>query len=158
MFKYFLKIILPPLFAFFSFALFVKYTPSFHEVHGLEDLGEYTAQGLIAYYKLFAPGQLVIALLTQWLVMMPLWKKILANHKTAIPIFFVMLLVCVVAAFGLAYIIWDPATPWSSFIKIGLLMTGVQVFYWIMNFLLLYLLDFKAFKAPAPTTETETAI
>ncbi|MES2808773.1 MAG: hypothetical protein V4619_09125 [Bacteroidota bacterium] len=155
MFKYFLKIILPPLFAFFSFALFVKYTPSFHEVNGLEDLGEYTAQGLIAYYKLFAPGQLLIAIITQWLIMMPLWKKILANHKAATPIFFAVLLVCIVAAFGIAYIIWDPATPKSSFIKIGLFMTAVQVYYWIVNFLVLFLLDYKAFKLAPAAAEKE---
>jgi hypothetical protein len=154
--KYLVKIILPPLFAFFSFALFVKYTPSFHEVKGLEDLGEYTTQGLIAYYKIFAPGQIVIALLTQWLIVMPLWKKILAKHHAAIPVFLCILLVCIIAAFGLAYIIWDPATSKSRFFKIGLFMTGVQVFYWVLNFLLLYLLDYKAFKTQAPASETDT--
>lgn len=155
MFKYFLKIILPPLFAFFSFALFVKYTPTFHAVNGLDDLGEYTAQGLIAYYKIFAPGQIVIALLTQWLIVMPLWKKILANHKAAIPIFIAILLVCIIAAFGLAYIIWDPTTLRNRFFKIGLFMTGVQVFYWVLNFLLLYLLDYKAFKIAPAAAEKE---
>lgn len=155
MFKYLIKIILPPLFAFWTFALFVKYTPSFHEVNGLDDLGDYTLQGLIAYYKIFAPGQILIAIITQWLIMMPLWKKILANHKAAVPIFIGVILVCIVAAYGLAYIIWDPATQLSSYIKIGLFMTGVQVFYWTVNFLSLYLLDYKAFKRPAPSTETE---
>ncbi|MFD2147285.1 hypothetical protein [Mucilaginibacter antarcticus] len=155
MFKYLIKIILPPLFAFFAFALFVKYTPSFRSVNGMQDLGEYTTEGLIAYYKLFAPGQIAIALITQWLIMMPLWKKILGNHKAAIPIFLIMLLICLLTAFGLAYIIWDPATPQSSFIKIGLFMTGVQAFYWIVNFLTLYLLDVKAFNANKPVTEPE---
>jgi hypothetical protein len=153
--RYLLKIILPPLFAFFAFALFVKYTPSFHQVNGLEDLGEYTTQGLIAYYKIFAPGQILIAVLTQWLIVMPLWKKILANHKAAIPVFLTILLICLIAAFGLAYIIWDPATTKTRFVKIGLFMTGVQVFYWVLNFLLLCLLDWKAFKTPVPATETE---
>lgn len=157
MFKYLIKVILPPLFAFWSFAIFIKFIPDFHAVNGLGDLGEYTAEGLIAYYKIFAPGQIAIALLTQWLIMMPLWKKILSNHKAATPIFLAMILVCVIAAYGLAYIIWDPATPLSNFIKIGLFMTGVQVFYWTLNFLLLYLLDYKAFKTNAqPDTETNT--
>jgi hypothetical protein len=153
--KYLVKIILPPIFAFFAFAIFVKYTPSFHQVNGLEDLGEYTAQGLIAYYKIFAPGQILIAVLTQWLIVMPLWRKILAKHHAAVPVFLSILLVCIIAAFGLAYIIWDPATTKAHFIKIGLFMTGVQVFYWVLNFLLLYLLDYKAFKTPASASEID---
>jgi hypothetical protein len=154
--KYLVKIILPPLFAFWAFALFVKYIPSFHQVKGLEDLGEYTTEGLIAYYKIFAPGQIIIALLTQWLIIMPLWKKILANQKAALPIFCGILLVCLIAAFGLAYIIWDPATTRDRFLKIGLFMTGVQLFYWVLNFLFLYLLDFKTFNKPLTRTETDT--
>jgi hypothetical protein len=155
MLKYFIKIILPPLIAFWAFAIFVKLTPDFHKVHGLEKLGDFTVPGLIAYYKIFAPGQIAIALLTQWLIAMPLWKKILAKPISAVLIFSLMLLVCAGCAFGLAYIIWDPATPLSECIKIGLFMTGVQVFYWVINFLTLYLLDFKSFKKAKPEAETE---
>jgi hypothetical protein len=153
--KYLLKIILPPLFAFWAFAVFVKFTPDFHRVHGLENLGDYTVPGLIAYYKIFAPGQILIAILTQWLIVMPLWKKILVKHHAAVPVFLSILLVCVIAAFGLAYIIWDPAITKSHFVKIGVFMTGVQVFYWVLNFLLLYLLDFKAFRKAEPEAEIE---
>jgi hypothetical protein len=153
--KYLVKIILPPLFAFWAFAILVKFTPDLHRVNGLENLGEYTVPGLIAYYKIFAPGQILIALLTQWLIAMPLWKKILAKPGSAILIFSLTLLICAICAFGLAYIIWDPATTVSNFIKIGLFMTGVQVFYWVINFLSLYLLDFKSFKKARPEAETE---
>ncbi|NNU33029.1 hypothetical protein HK413_00335 [Mucilaginibacter sp. S1162] len=118
-------------------------------------MGDFTVPGLIAYYKIFAPGQIVIALLTQWLIAMPLWKKIPAKPASAILIFSLILLVCAICGFGLAYIIWDPTTPLSECIKIGLFMTGVQVFYWVINFLCLYLLDFKSFKKVAPETETE---
>ncbi len=155
MLKYLIKIILPPLLAFWVFALFVKFTPNLHRVNGLEKLGDFTVPGLIAYYKIFAPGQILIALLTQWLIAMPLWKKILAKPKAAILIFSLMGLVCTLCAFGLAYIIWDPATPLSSFIKIGLFMMGVQAFYWGIDFLVLYLLDFKSFKKAKPETQTE---
>ncbi|MGF7077843.1 hypothetical protein [Mucilaginibacter sp. UYCu711] len=155
MLKYLIKIILPPLIAFFAFALFVKLTPDLHRINGLENLGDYTVPGLIAYYKIFAPGQILIALLTQWLIAMPLWKKILAKPKAAILIFSLMLFVCTVCAFGLAYIIWDPATAVGYLIQIGLFMTGVQVFYWVINFLSLYLLDFKSFKKAKPEAETE---
>jgi len=153
--KYLIKLILPPLFAFWTFALFIKYTPFFHHVDGLGSLGEDSVYGLIAYYKIFAPVQIAIALLTQFLIAMPLWKKIVAKPKAAITIFSVMLLVCLILAFGLGYVIWDATTPISHLVNIGLFMTGVQLFYWIINFLLLYLLDWKAFRKTAPTAETD---
>lgn len=154
MLKYFIKIILPPLFAFWAFALFIKFTAFFHYVD-TKSIGEDSVYGLIAYYKIFALGQIAIAELTQFLIVMPLWNKILAKPRAAITIFSIMLLVCLIFAFGLAYIIWDPVTKIGHLLDIGLFMTGVQLFYWILNFLLLYLLDWKAFRKPAPTAETE---
>ncbi|MCC8423403.1 hypothetical protein [Mucilaginibacter sp. UR6-11] len=157
--KYLLKIILPPLFAFWAFAAFIKFTPFFHHVDGMANLGEDTVYGLIAYYKIFAPVQIIIALLTQFLIVMPLWRKILAKPRSAIVIFTIMFFVCLILAFGLGYVIWDAATPVSRLIAIGFFMTGVQLFYWIFNFLILYLLDWKAFRKTAQpsTIETDTS-
>ncbi|MDB5004841.1 MAG: hypothetical protein JWQ34_3066 [Mucilaginibacter sp.] len=152
--KYLIKLILPPLFAFWAFAGFIKFTPFFHYVD-TKSIGEDSIYGLIAYYKIFALGQIVIAELTQFLIVIPLWNKILARPRSAITIFSIMLLVCLIFAFGLAYIIWDPVTKIGHLLDIGLFMTGVQLFYWVLNFLLLYLLDWKAFKKTAPATETE---
>jgi hypothetical protein len=152
--KYLIKIILPPLVAFWLFAGFIKFTPFFPHVD-TKSIGEDSVIGLIAYYKIFAIGQIVIAVLTQFLIVMPLWNKILAKPKSAITIFSIMLFLCAAFAFGLAYIIWDPITKTSHLMDIGLFMTGVQLFYWVINFLLLYLLDFKAFRKTAPAAETE---
>lgn len=153
--KYLLKIILPPLFAFWAFAGFIKFTTFFHYVD-TKSIGEDSVYGLIAYYKIFAFGQILIAVITQFLIVMPLWNKILAKPKSAITIFGALFLVCLIFAFGLAYIIWDPVTKVGHLLGIGFFMTGVQLFYWVINFLLLYLLDFKAFKTPTPDTETNT--
>jgi hypothetical protein len=148
--KYLIKIILPPLFSFWLFAAFIKFTPFFHYVD-TKAIGDDSVYGLIAYYKIFALGQILIALLTQYLIVMPLWRKILAKPKAAITIFSLMFLTCLLFAFALAYIMWDPATKIGHLLDIGFFMTGVQLFYWIFNFLLLYLLDWKAFrKAPEP--------
>jgi hypothetical protein len=152
--RYLLKIILPPLVAFWLFAGFIKFSPFFPHVD-TKSIGEDSVIGLIAYYKVFALGQILIAVITQFLIVMPLWDKILAKPKAAITIFSVMFLVCLLFAFVLAYIIWDPITKTSHLLDIGFFMTGVQMFYWIINFLLLYLLDWKAFKTPAPAAETE---
>ena len=148
----FLRIILPPVFAFWIFAVIIKYNPLFHySFTGLSDIGDGSASGLITYYKIFAPFQIIIALLTQYLIILPLWDKILIRHKASIGIFIGILLVCIIAAGGLAYTIWDKAVGVGHLIHIGLFMTGVQLFYWLMNFLVMFVLDWKTFrKGDAP--------
>jgi hypothetical protein len=153
--KYLLKIILPPLVAFWLFAGLIKFTRFFPHVD-TKSIGEDSIIGLIAYYKIFAYGQILIAIITQFLIVMPLWRKILAKPKAAITIFSTMFFVCLIFAFGLAYIIWDPVTKISHLLEIGFFMTGAQLFYWIVDFLILYLLDWKAFKKTAANIETTT--
>jgi hypothetical protein len=149
----FLKVIVPPLVAFFVFAVIIKYNPLHHSFEGLSDIGDGSASGLISYYKIFAPFQLVIAVLTQYLIILPLWDKIVARHKAAIGIFIGLILVCVIAAGGLAYIIWDRAVGAEHLIHIGLFMTGVQLFYWLINFLVMFLFDIKSFLKKDKATE-----
>lgn len=141
----FLKVIVPPVVAFWVFAIIIKYNPLHHTFEGLSDIGDGSAAGLINYYKIFAPFQLIIAILTQYLIILPLWDKIVARHKAAIGIFIGLILVCVIAAGGLSYIIWDRAVGTEHLIHIALFMTGVQLFYWFINFLVLFLFDIKSF-------------
>lgn len=155
MLKYLVKVILPPLFAFWSFALLVKHSPSFHQVD-IHNLGDDSVYGLISYYKIFAPAQIAIALLTQILIAIPLWKKIIASRAAAISIFSVLVIICTIFAFGIAYTIWDPATGKSRLYNIGFFMTAVQLYYWIINFLILYLLDWKLIRAPKANPDDET--
>ncbi|HWZ35928.1 MAG TPA: hypothetical protein VNW51_07185 [Mucilaginibacter sp.] len=154
MFKYLVKVILPPLFAFWSFALLVKYSPSFHTV-GISKLGDDSVYGLISYYKIFAPAQIVIALLTQILIAIPLWRKIVAGRTAAISIFSVLVVICAIFAFGIAYIIWDPTTGKNRLYSIGVFMTAVQLYYWTVDFLLLYLLDWKLISASKAKADDE---
>ncbi|MDB4920495.1 hypothetical protein [Mucilaginibacter sp.] len=155
--KRFVKVILPPLIAFWAFAVFIKFTPFFHYVNGASQIGEDSVYGLISYYKVFAPGQILIAVLTQWLIIMPIWDKILAKPKAATLIFISIALVCLIFAFGIAYAIWDKTTGVTHLADICLFMTGVQLFYWIFNFLTLYLLDWKTFKKTISINKEEPA-
>jgi len=147
--KRFVKVIFPPLIAFWAFAVFLKFSPFFHSVGGSDEIGSDSVYGLISYYKVFAPAQILIALLTQWLIVMPLWDRILAKPKSAIIIFPLIVIICLAFAFGIAYVIWDTATGDKHLVEICLFMTGVQLFYWIINFLLLLLIDWKAFRKTA---------
>ena len=156
MLKYLVKVILPPLFAFWLFAVLIKYSPSFHKI-GAESAGEDTVYGLISYYKVFAPAQITIALLTQILIAIPLWRKIVAGRTAAMSIISVLVVICAIFAFGIAYVIWDPATGSDRLYSIGFFMAAVQWYYWTVNFLILYLLDWKSIKGPKakPGGETE---
>ena len=139
----FLKVIIPPLLAFVIFALLMKYDPSKYSLEGLSDIGDGSASGLITYYKIFAPFQFIIAVLTQYLIIMPLWDRILRKHRSALAIFICMILVCLAAASGLSYVIWDRAAGTQHLMHIIEFMTGVQVLYWAINFLMLAILDWR---------------
>lgn len=140
----FIRVILPPLVAFLIFAAIIKYNPFSYTFEGLSNIGDGSAYGLITYYKVFAPFQLLIALLTQYLVILPLWDRILANPKTVIGVFTGIALICAVLAIGLAYMIWDPQTGTRHLVHVAVFMAGVQLFYWLINFIMLFLLDMKA--------------
>lgn len=142
----FLKIILPPLVAFAVFAAIIKYNPLQQNFEGLADIGDGSASGLITYYKIFSPFQFVIALLTQYLIVLPLWDKIVNRPRAAIWIFITITLICVIAASGIAYMIWDRAIGQKHLYHIALFMTGVQVFYWLINFLVLFVMDWRNFR------------
>lgn len=141
----FLRVILPPLTAFIVFAIIIKYNPLKYSFEGFSDIGDGSAAGLINYYKIFAPFQFIVALLTQYLIILPLWDKILIRHRAAISIFIGITLVCLLAAGGIAYIIWDRAIGVRHLIHIALFMAGVQLFYWLINFLVMLLLDWNTF-------------
>ena len=151
--KYLVKVILPPLFAFWIFAVLIKYS-SLHQV-GMESAGEESVRGLISYYKIFAPAQIAIAILSQILIGIPLWRKIVASRSAAISIFSVLFVICAIFAFGIAYVIWDPATGRERLYSIGFFMAAVQWYYWTADFLALYLLDWKAIRASKTKPDEE---
>jgi hypothetical protein len=151
----FLKVIVPPLVAFWAFALLIKFTPFFHHVDGLSQIGEDSVYGVISYYKVFAPVQIVIALLTQWLFIMPIWDRVVVRPKQEATVFIGITLLCLAVACGISYIIWDPLTGRKHWIDNCLFMTGVQLFYWLVNFLALLLLDFKAFRKANTVEEAD---
>jgi predicted permease len=143
------------------FAAIIKYNPLHHNFEGLSDIGEGSASGLISYYKIFAPLQFIIAVLTQYLIIMPLWDRILRKHKSAFTVFTCVILVCAIAAAGLSYVIWDRTMGAEHLKHITLFMTGVQVLYWAINFLMLAILDWRELqrsgKADAESTKPEKA-
>ena len=151
--KKLLKVILPPLVAFLIFAALVKYGPLAKHIGGLAQIGNETLFGLMSYFKIFGPLLFLTALLTQLLIVMPLWRNVLNNHTRLFITLFGICLFTVLLSAAISYIIWDEATGTSHLVTIFLFMGGVQAFYWIINFVVLYLLDWKAFKAVVAVTD-----
>lgn len=142
------QILLPPFAAFLIFALLIKFGPLAKHIGGLPDIGNETLYGLMDYFKTFAPLLFLTALLTQLLIIIPLWRRILKKaHKLTNILIFVCATTTVLSA-AVSYVIWDKATGTGHLISIFLFMAGVQVFYWLMNFGVLYLMDRAAFMTP----------
>ncbi len=146
--KKLLKIVLPPLAGFIIFAGLVKFGPLAKHIGGLPDIGNETLYGLMDYFKIFTPLLFLTALLTQLLIIIPLWRKILSRaHRLMNILIFVCVVTTVLSAL-ISYIIWDNATGTGHLISIFLFMAGVQAFYWMINFGVLYWLDKREYNLP----------
>jgi hypothetical protein len=150
--KKLLKIILPPLTAFFIFWIFIRFRPLAKHIGGLPDIGNETLYGLMDYFKLFTPLLFLTALLTQLLIIIPLWRKILSKAHHLMHIMSFVCSVTTVLSAIISYVIWDNATGVGHLFVIFLFMAAVQAVYWLINFSVLYWMDKKEYDTP-PTLQ-----
>lgn len=149
------KIILPPFSAFFIFWVLIKLRPLAKHIGGLPDIGNETLYGLMDYFKLFTPLLFVTALLTQLLIIIPLWRKILSRaHRLMNILIFVCSITTILSAV-ISYLIWDKATGKVHLMVIFLFMAAVQAVYWLINFSVLYWIDKKEYDSPPATLDTK---
>jgi hypothetical protein len=150
--KKLLKVLLPPLIAFAVFLVVVKFNMAHHAL-GLSNISDGNIYSLMAYYKLAAGLLLVVAILTQYLIIIPIWNKLVTKTWVAfITVFIVMFIICTAFSTGLSYIIWDQSQGVGPFINFIIYFTVIQLSYWAITFLVLYLLDRKAIH-PAKLTQ-----
>lgn len=136
-----LKIFLPPFIGFAVFFLAVRYSTLYFTLR-IDQMGEGTLSSFMAFYKFLLPLLLTDAVLTQLLVVIPVWRF---GHGTnaglKISILFDLIVVCLLFASGIAYAIWDRADGVSNLVKLIAFMTSVQLVYWIINLSTLLLLE-----------------
>jgi len=142
------KIVLPPLAAFLVFWVLIRFGPLAKHIGGLPDIGNETLYGLMDYFKLFTPLLFVTAVLTQLLIIIPLWRKILSRAHRLMNILIFVCVITTVLSGMLSYLIWDKATGVSHLFVIFLFMAAVQAFYWLIDFGVLYWLDRAEFAVP----------
>ncbi|MES2107124.1 MAG: hypothetical protein V4577_00155 [Bacteroidota bacterium] len=139
--KKLLKIFLPPFIGFLVFSVAINRN-AFGIMQKLDETGLSEIKNLTNFYRFTLPLLYVIAVLTQLLVINPVWRML--RRKTAadrvnlvVDLFFI----CLTFSLGIAYAIWDRATGTQKLIGITEFFLSVQAVYWFVNLLIMYLID-----------------
>jgi hypothetical protein len=150
-----LKMILPPFVGFALFFIAVRYSSQYFNLT-IDEIGEGTVNSFMAYYRYFLPLLFVVGVLTQLLIIVPLWTKVITKSTASkITSFIVLCFICLLFATGLAYCMWEKQSGLYHFIRLCLFMTGVQIAYWLLNIIILFLLTAKP-KPEASVKKTNT--
>ncbi len=139
--KKLLKVILPPFVGFFIYFIAVRYSSIYFTLR-IDEMGTGNLKSFMAFYRYLMPLLFVVAVLTQLLIIRPLWNKMVT--KTAgyrITIIISLLIICLLFASGIGYAIWDTPTGTERLIKLVGFMWLVQIVYWFIDFLVLYLVE-----------------
>jgi hypothetical protein len=143
--KTLLKLLLP---TFIPYMIFARYT-ALDEAHKhiTTQLTEISLTSLMYYFRYTCPYLYVILFLTQYVVVLPIWDKLNARlFRAAFITLLWVLSASLLLAVGVSYAIWDTTLGNDSLYRsIGALF-GVQGMYWLINILLLFIIDLIAQK------------
>jgi hypothetical protein len=146
-----LKVILPPLVGFAAYFIAIRYSSVYFTLR-IDEMGEGTITAFMAYYRYFLPLLFTVAVLTQLLIVVPIWDRVFLKSASGKFISSMILwLICVLFAAGISYTIWDKQSGINHVVKVGLFMTAVQLVYWAVNLFVLYLLTKKPEQAAEVT-------
>ncbi|MBS1530758.1 MAG: hypothetical protein JSU01_10645 [Bacteroidetes bacterium] len=151
--KKLLKVVIPPFIGFSLYFIAVRYSPYYFELKP-DEMGSGNLQSFMSYYRYCVPLLSVVGLLTQLLIAVPVWDSVSKKGASAKWVAaLIVCFICFVLAALIAYAMWDMISR-KHLLKLCLFMTGVQIVYWIVNILLLYIIDNLLYKTPKaePTT------
>ena len=96
----------------------------------------------MAFYRYLAPLLFTVAVLTQLLIIVPIWNWLLETPiAIKINAFIDLGFACVLFALAMSYPISYPQHNPDHFIKLTAFMSFVQLFYWGINLFILHLLE-----------------
>jgi hypothetical protein len=143
-----LKVILPPLVGFAAYFVAVRYSSVYFTLR-IDEMGEGTIVAFMAYFRYFMPLLFVVAILTQLLIVVPVWDRVFLKSKAGKFVSSLILyLTCLSFAAGISYTIWDKQTGVKHLLQECFFMIAVQLVYWIVNLFILYLLTNKPNPSP----------
>ncbi len=152
--KKLLKILLPPFIAFTVFFIAVRYSPFYFNLRP-DEMGDGDLESFMSYYRYLLPLCFVTAILTQVLIFIPIWNRMIDKSVRAKVITFLAIcLVCLILSAGIAYAMWDNFSR-IHLEKLCLFMTAVQIAYWVMNIGVMYFIDRR--QVQPEETETQTS-
>ena len=138
--KKFLKVVIPPFIGFSLYFIAVRYSPYYFTLKP-DEMGNGNLQSFMSYYRYCVPLLGITGLLTQLLIAVPVWDSIGKRSALAKWVaFLTMCFICLVLAAAVAYAMWDTRSI-RHLVNLCLFMTAVQVAYWLINIVLLYLID-----------------
>lgn len=151
-----LKVLLPVLIDFGIFGIVVKYNMPDHPMKLIE-IGNGDLYSLMAYFHLFWLLLLAVGILTQYLIIVPLWdNKAVKSVKARVIIGICIAVICIAFAGTISYIIWDPTEGREPLLSFWWYLSEIQLVYWVVTFIILYLMDRHKFVKAAPE-EIESA-
>jgi hypothetical protein len=135
-----LKIFLPPFTGFVVFFLAVRYSTLYFTLK-IDEMGEGNLTSFMALYRYMLPLFFSVAVLTQLLIIVPLFNNLTGKPKankinTVIDLSFI----CFLFALGISYAISDLHNNFIHFTKLFIFMSAVQLVYWMINLFILRLL------------------
>jgi hypothetical protein len=143
--KNLLKVILPPFIGFSLYFIAVRYSPYYFTLKP-DEMGNGKLPSFMSYYRYCVPLLFAVGLLTQLLIFVPVWNKVAGKSMSAKWLSFLILcFICLLFAGAIAYAMWDTYSV-KHLIKLCIFMTGVQITYWVMNIVLMYVIDFWLYK------------
>ena len=139
--KKLLKILLPPFVGFAIYFLMVRYSSVYFSLR-INEMGEGNLLAFMAYYRYLLPLLFTVSVLTQLLIIIPIWNNVKDKSTTGKVFASVSLLVvCLLFAAGMSYAIWDKSQGIHHLLKLFAFMTTVQLVYWMINLFILRLLN-----------------
>jgi len=139
-----MKTFLPPFIAFFVFGIFVILNAFVHPMH-VGDMGGGNLHAFMACFYYCWPLYALCALLTQWIIMVPIWEGRNGDRPAQgkFLVFIYTCIVCLLFAAAIGYCIWDKRSGRWHLIGLVTDMYFIQVVYWVINIFIMILFDGK---------------
>jgi hypothetical protein len=139
--KKLLKVILPPFVGFAIFFLMVRYSSWYFDLK-IDQMGAGNIISFMAFYRYMLPLLFAVAVLTQLLIVVPVWRRLKGTHGVAkVNAIVDTIFVCLFLAFCISYPISYPQVNSGHFFKLLCFMSLVQMVYWTINLFILHLLE-----------------
>jgi hypothetical protein len=139
--KKLLSVLLPPFVGFAAYFVAVRYSPFYFSLR-IDEMGKGNLMAFMSFYRYTLPLLFTVAVLTQLLIVIPIWRG-LKEKSTSGKIWEAvsLMFVCALFAAGISYAIWDKESGTHHLMALFCFLTAVQLAYWLVNLCILKLLS-----------------